>query len=169
MTRSQRLRRVALLCVHFTRNLAYYRAGWKDENLRKSTEFWKTVNGNFYDICILEWCKLFADKKDHHCWKRIVEDTDEFSAGLLELLNLPEQEWEEYVSSMRKYRDKFVAHLDSEHTADLPHLSDAQAAVYFYYDHLRVLDESSPFLENLPKDIRGYYVQCASGGAEVYA
>ncbi|HKI44605.1 MAG TPA: hypothetical protein VKA08_04635, partial [Balneolales bacterium] len=74
MNENQRLRRVALLCAHFMRNLAYYRAGWGDGALKKKTEFWITVNGNFYDICVLEWCKLFADKNDKHCWLKLIED-----------------------------------------------------------------------------------------------
>ncbi len=39
MTRQQRLRRVALLCCHFTRNLAYYRSGWSSGQLLPSSEF----------------------------------------------------------------------------------------------------------------------------------
>jgi hypothetical protein len=60
MSRKDRLRRVALLCAHFTRNLAYYRAA-QDRIARTSPEFWRTVYSNFLDIAVLEWCKLFDD------------------------------------------------------------------------------------------------------------
>jgi hypothetical protein len=35
---------------------------------------------------------------------------------------------------MREYRDKFVAHLDKENEANIPHLNGAQSAVQFYHE-----------------------------------
>lgn len=63
MTREQRLRRVVILWCHFTRNMAYYRAGWKDKKPVRSFEFWNTLNGNCLDIAVLEWCKLIGERK----------------------------------------------------------------------------------------------------------
>jgi hypothetical protein len=75
-TQRDRVRRAAILCVHFMRNLAYYRAGWAVRVghsgrsgsshrvlLRNDSQFWRTVNGNCLDACILEWCKLFAEPR----------------------------------------------------------------------------------------------------------
>ena len=49
MTRKQRLRRVAILCCHCLRNLAFYKSGWKDGSLKIDGDFWINVNGNFLD------------------------------------------------------------------------------------------------------------------------
>lgn len=53
--------------------MAYYRAGWKDKKLILGGNFWTGINGNCLDIAVLEWCKLFADRKDPHHWKKIVD------------------------------------------------------------------------------------------------
>ena len=71
-TRTQRLRRVMLLACHFSRNLGYHRAGMSHRRSRISEEYWKTVTSNCLDVCILEWCKLFADPRDPHHWRNVV-------------------------------------------------------------------------------------------------
>jgi hypothetical protein len=43
MTKRDRLRRVVLLCAHFSRNLAYYRAG-HSRLTNRSPQFWITVD-----------------------------------------------------------------------------------------------------------------------------
>jgi hypothetical protein len=65
MSRKDRVRGVVTLCRSFAWNLAYYRTGWskKYKHLLDASDFWRAVNGNFLDMCVLEWCKLFADKK----------------------------------------------------------------------------------------------------------
>ena len=60
------------------RNLAFHRVGhefpigWKEEPLEPTADFWITLNGNFFDTCVLEWCKLFGEQRGKHFWKRIV-------------------------------------------------------------------------------------------------
>jgi hypothetical protein len=52
--------------------------------------FWRQVNGNFFDMAVLDWCKLFGDQKqtplkrvgEHH-WRRVVSDPEMFEARLL--------------------------------------------------------------------------------------
>jgi len=169
MTTRQRLRRVALLCVHFMRNLAYYRTGWSEDGLKKTTDFWVTVNGNFYDICILEWCKLFADKNDKHCWMKVVDDKESFERRLIESLGLSPDEYREFVESIRRYRDKFVAHLDSDPTAQLPHFEIAERVIIFYYNYLVEKNKTEEFLGTLPKNIRAYRDKCTFAGLEIYS
>ncbi len=66
MTRRERLRQVKILCCHFLRNLAFYKAGWRKGELIFKDQFWVNANGNFIDVCVLEWCKLFGDKRGQH-------------------------------------------------------------------------------------------------------
>jgi hypothetical protein len=69
LTTEDRVRRTAILCEHCLRNIAFYRAGWyRQSKIRVSRQFWIGANGNFMDIAVLEWCKLFADAKGQHHW-----------------------------------------------------------------------------------------------------
>ena len=142
MTRRERMRRVVLLCCSFTRNLAYYRAG-QDARGRAllsashpQASFWRQANANFIDVCVLEWCKLLGDRKAEHHWSRIVRDTAEFEAGLLQRLGVNAVAFQAQIDAMRRYRDKFVAHLDSLPVMDIPVLDAAQASVWFYHGYV---------------------------------
>ena len=167
MDRVKRLRRVVLLCCHFARNLAYYKSGWEGKRLKVPNEFWVTVNGNFVDICVLEWCKLFGDDSDKHHWKQIVGDKDRFISEMLDKLKVSQYELEECWKSFRKYRDKFFAHLDSLEKMDIPYLHIAWDAVRFYHSHIVQLC-SSEDLKGLPLDVSAYYDNCLADAGRIY-
>ena len=120
MDREKRLRRVALLCCHFARNCAYYRAGWDGKNTKATNEFWVTVQSNFIDIAVLEWLKLFGDHNDMHHWKKVIEDRETFKNEMLNSCKITEEELVNSRDSIKEYRDKFIAHLDSEETMNIP-------------------------------------------------
>lgn len=89
MTHKEHVRRAAILCCHCLRNLAFYKAGWRDGEfiIKEPYQFWTNVNGNFMDICVLEWCKLFTDKKrGKHYWGKVITDGASFFDGLLKSL-----------------------------------------------------------------------------------
>jgi len=67
---AERTRRVAIVCCAFTRNVAYYRTG--HDVARGLGNFWRTTDGNFLDMAVLEWCKLFADPRGKHYWKKVI-------------------------------------------------------------------------------------------------
>ena len=94
---------------------------------------WATAHDNFLDIAILEWCKIFGDKKAKHAWRKVVSDQPAFLAELLEHLRLTETFFEAYTSEMRIYRDKFIAHLDEENTMNIPNMSPAIKSAQFLY------------------------------------
>lgn len=84
MNGGTRHRYSALLCTQFVRNLAYYRAGWKERQAAfPQTEMWATINSNFLDIAVLEWCKLFADQGARHHWRKVVVDPGSFLPQML--------------------------------------------------------------------------------------
>jgi hypothetical protein len=85
---------------------------------------------------VLEWCKLFADKQGKHYWKKIVTDAESFEAGLLQHLDLDTATFQSEVDAMRRYRDKFFAHLDSEYTMNIPRLDVAKQSVWFYHAYI---------------------------------
>ncbi len=156
MDREKRLRRVALLCCHFVRNCAYYRAGWNGKKTMATNEFWATVQNNFLDISILEWLKLFGDHNDKHHWKKVVDDRASFKSGMLVNCEITENELKNCRKSFKEYRDKFIAHLDSEETMHIPKLDKSLAVAKYYYNYAaKELGESR--LRNLPDDIDRYY------------
>jgi len=144
MPRRNRLRRVVILCQSVAWNLAYYRVGRREEYRHisdftknpKSANFWIRANNNFIDTCVLEWCKLFADKKGKHYWGKIVADRDGFRAALLHHLGVDEAAFAKEIESMVRYRDKFLAHLDSDHVMHIPNLDIPTKAAWFYYAYI---------------------------------
>jgi hypothetical protein len=54
------------------RNLAFHRAGMSsvvqakllDPYSHQHGAFWREAHANFFDICVLDWCKLFGDEDD---------------------------------------------------------------------------------------------------------
>lgn len=169
MERPLLLRRVLLLCCHFARNLAYYRAAWHNGKHTRNADFWVTTSGNSYDQCILEWCKLFGEAKGEHGWAVTVSDPTAFEDQLFKATGLDAETLETYRQAMRAYRDKFVAHLDLEETAKLPDLDYALATVCFLHSHVVAQEIDEAFLGRLPRDLRRYYDLKLQEAKEVYA
>ncbi|MBD8066670.1 hypothetical protein IC608_14445 [Devosia sp. PTR5] len=176
MNRTERLRRVALLMASFLRNLAYLRAfrdAYPRVQLDWTRDFWVTQGGNCTDIAILEWCKLFADQRDKHHWSQIVTAPEAFGPWLLAQLRVGHPEFTDYVTSVRRYRDKFVAHLDSDNTMDIPTLDIAERAVFFYHQHLishEVADPTQVFhpLPASGRELTTYFEQHDSAARHIY-
>jgi hypothetical protein len=164
LTKRERLRRVVLLCVHFARNLAYYRAG-HGRLTKTSPPFWITVDVNFIDMAVIEWCKLLGDRKESkqkgkHFWAKVVTNPSHFESDMLLHLGVTADQLAAYVDKMRAYRDKFLAHLDDLYVMDIPFLDEAQAAVEFYHRYV-VQHEAAPGdLAGLPTDLADYYNHC---------
>jgi hypothetical protein len=174
MSRRDRLRRVVILCCNFAVHLAYYRVGQRPEheifgNARNAeANFWRTASNNFIDICVLEWCKLFAERKGKHCWLHVVADPVNFRGKLLQHLGLDGTAFEREVEAMRHYRNKFLAHLDSEHRMSIPSLEIAKEAVWFYLDYV-VQNEVTPGdLAGLPVVLDPGYAQCEAEARKIY-
>ncbi len=167
MDRVERLRRVALLCCHFVRNCAYYKAGWNGSKTRATNEFWRTIQGNFIDIAVLEWLKLFGGHKDKHYWEKIAEDPVSFKEGMLKNLKIKEDELSSCRTSFKEYRDKFVAHLDSDDIMQIPVLDFAIVVVKYYYSYV-AKELGSSGLRNLPKELESYYQKCFSDSEKFF-
>jgi hypothetical protein len=174
------VRRIALLCCHFARNVAYFRVGYVEENgvgqLKQATEFGATINGNMVDIAVLEWCKLFADRKGHQHWTRLARtdvERRQFFADLLHVLGVNEAFWRRYLDEFRVYRDKFVAHLDTEETARIPQLDMALQSTFFLYTRLLTDAPEGTFdmprRANLPRDLPTYFASCQADARASYA
>jgi hypothetical protein len=159
LIRRDRLRRVMLLCAHFARNLAYYRAG-HGRLTKTSPQFWITIDANFIDMAVIEWCKLLGDRKGKHFWANVVTDPSRFERAMLVHLGATEDELAAYIEEMRTYRDKFLAHLDDLHVMDIPFLDRPRAAVEFYHRYIVEHEAAVGGLAGLPTDLPDYYNHC---------
>jgi len=183
LPRRDRIRRVAILCCAFARNVAFYRAGWSDEaqpllsEYHPKVSFWRQVNGNFFDMAVLDWCKLFGDQKEtprkrlgKHHWRQVVSDSEAFEARLHARLETDTEGFAALITKMRDYRDTFVAHLDSDIKINLPELEAARVAVAFYYRHIVEAEARPGDLTGLPTvdDFARGDCQCTQDAAEVY-
>ena len=131
-----RTRRTVILCRRCLGHIACYRAGWHTKRFRVQRDFWRSANSAFIDIAILEWCKLFADRRGKHHWSNTVADDQAFIAGLYSRLKFSEAQFREYLESVKHARDKFIAHLDEEHVLYVPFMRPARASAAYLYDYL---------------------------------
>jgi hypothetical protein len=178
MTRRDLLRRVVLVCCSFGRNLAYYRVGQEGTvsplfgRSHPHASFWLQANSSFLYVTALEWCKLIGDKKGKHSWHNIVTDPTGFETDLLARLGMTAAAFAEDSKAMWRYRDKFVAHLDSDHVIQVPGLTAAQTAVWFYHEHIVTKEASAGDLAGLSdtpdKMMRGYE-DCQKEAREIFA
>ncbi len=158
MLRIDHVRKVLILCSHFLRNLAFYRVGWRRRECRRRDQFWLTVNGNFLDHCVLEWCKLFADNKGKHHWRKVISKPEEFEKQLLKRVRLTVPQFDDYIKDMRSYRDKFVAHLDAEPVMQMPRFRLARLSVAFLNDYVLANEDGGNFFPEAPPAARRFYL-----------
>lgn len=178
LTSSERRRRMARLCCSFTRNLAFHRAGMHEDVQRNlflcshpNGAFWREVHANFIDICVLDWCKLFADKGGEHDWRRVVDDTARFQEDLYATLSVSAEEFAESTKKIRHYRNKFVAHLDAERMMHIPNLEIHRKSVDFLFGKLVQGGHGDSEWTGLPltgEDFARGYQQCLHDAESVY-
>ena len=169
MTRKKYLRRIAILCLHCLRHVAYYRSGRNDNgDLIFRSQFWVAANGNFIDICVLEWCKLFGDKRGKHYWRKGLSDPTAFYNSLLDELGMSEDEFNEYITEMRTYRDRYVAHLDLDEKFDVPRLDITRKSVLYLYKYLLDIEDEGGYFDDGPRDASHFYEAAFEEGRAVY-
>jgi hypothetical protein len=131
-------------------------------------QFWLTATGNFLDIAILEWCKLFAETRGKHFWRKVISHHETFQKGLLAELSLSEKGFDDYLNQIRSYRDKFVAHLDSEDAMYIPPLQIALESTVYLFDYLLKNEETGGCFADAPKGGLDFYEKFFREGTAVY-
>ena len=147
-----------LICERFIRNAAYHRAIGGIDIKPDSSELLKITHANFLDIAILEWAKLFCDPRGQHHWRTVVNEGDLFFHELLSHLSLSEPEFKAYLQVVKRYRDKFLAHLDADEVMQIPKLEIAIDCTVLLSEHL----ECTP-------DFRGRAPQAGSDLPTLYS
>jgi len=84
--RDKILRRVVLKCIDFARQLSYYRALKKYDDL--SIYFWLYMHNNAIDMAVLDWFHLFGYSKDNLHWEKVIKNKKAFKKGLLTYLEI---------------------------------------------------------------------------------
>ncbi len=117
---------------------------------------------------MLEWCKLLGDEKGKHFWRSVVTNADKFESGLMQRLGIGNDQWEAFCKEMRTYRDRFVAHLDSDLTMHIPKLELGKSSVSYYYTYLTQEENDGVTFRDLPTSIDTYYAKCENDSKNTY-
>jgi hypothetical protein len=125
--------------------------GIKRISIGRDTHFWDRAHNNFVEIAVLEWCKVFGDKKGKHYSFKVVTDRTKFAKELLARLQMTQADFDIYADIMKNLRDKFIAHLDDDITAPLPKLDVALDSVKFLLVYLFANENKSNYLEGVPR------------------
>jgi hypothetical protein len=172
----ERRRRVILLCCSFARHLAIYKAGFGVGRAlleQGKPGFWRVISGSCLDICILEWCKLFAEPNGKHYWKKVVSEGNrkKFEIGLLGHLGVSAKEFGTFAAGVRLYRDKFIAHLDEERVMHIPQLANAIKAVWYLFDFMTTNECEAGDLPDLADELEKFesgYNKCVAQAEEIF-
>jgi hypothetical protein len=119
--------------VYVVRNVAYYRSlePLKDDF---NQNYWIHIFNNFFDIAVLEWCKVFGSRAEGTHWSNYVKDQEVFRKGLLGKIGMSEAAWQIYWESIKNYRDELLAHhQSSSKVSSYPELGHMLTACYYYY------------------------------------
>ena len=158
MADARKIRRIGVLCLYCIGNIASYRAGWTNKKIfRVNTDFWRKVNGNFLDIATLDWCKIFVEHDGKHHWSTIFPDKKSFRADLFSGINVSEKDFKNEIKEIKKYRDKFLAHLDEPTTLYYPKAEIMLKSSMYLYHQLTTNPKTRMALSGALIDPQDFY------------
>jgi len=108
----------------FVENLTYYQVLSSCAKLVER-EFFETACDALVGTATLAWCNVFVDIKSHVYWSKLIENMPEelkqdFTHRVCKITDLTEDQYQEYKRSIKKLRDKYVAHIDPDWQASVP-------------------------------------------------
>jgi hypothetical protein len=125
--------------------------------------FWNVIYGNFLDMAVIEWSKLFGyDRKQPTQWRSLVPEAEhaDFQRDLVRALGLSREEWHDYQDEIKTYRDKRAAHhasfLDPDLPTNFPRFDFALKAARFYYDWILKRMRDREEAHHYPLDLDDY-------------
>jgi hypothetical protein len=135
---------IAMSCIS---NIAAYRANWVKNNgvaeLVVDRDFWVRLNGNFLDVAVLEWCKLFADNNGKHHWSCTFKK--EWNKQLFAKMGMSQSKFKKELELVSVYRNKFVAHLDDPIAMNYPYTEFMLTSVSYLHDCLKTHSTTKGF------------------------
>jgi hypothetical protein len=142
--------------LYVVRNAANYRSLDRHEF---NQSYWIIIFNNFYDMAILEWCKIFGTDNEPTHWKALVSDSDcsSFRNGLLKRIGLDESGWQSYWKEIRDYRNNALAHhRKSPMVTRYPPLDNVLQSAFYYHGWLVKQLEAIGIIEE-PNNLEAYY------------
>jgi hypothetical protein len=83
-------------------------------------------------------------------------------------LGFTEVQFDAYVKDMREYRDKFVAHLDSEERTTIPVMEVTKRSTVYLYDYMLAHEDEGNYFADAPTGSGAFYASVLKEGASVY-
>ncbi len=152
--------------IYVIRNAANYRSLVKYKN-DFDQNYWIQIFNNFFDMAVLEWCKVFGTDSEPTHWKTIVNDHASFRKSLLSCIGLDESGWSKYWREVKDYRNNIITHFKKIPDLHYPSLDVIINSTFYYYGWLQTeLDKRGIIQE--PKDLEDYYHRCLKQ-AEVFS
>jgi hypothetical protein len=109
-----------------------------------------------------------ADTKAPHHWEKIVKNKKEFKIGLLSYLETDSEKFVDYLTEVRAYRDKFIAHLDSDEIMQIPKMDWAYKSVLYYFGEIIEELQMESMHRGIPTDLNLYYLASLNEAKVVY-
>ncbi len=156
---------IAKLSLHCISNIACYRAGWDEtsnpKKLRNNIDFWTRANSNFLDVATLNWCILFADQKGKHHWLKAFKTKDNLVNGLYQSIAMTESAFNDELLKVKRYRDKYLAHLDNPAPAPLfyPKTEFMLKSAKHIFETLKSNEQTKPFLSGVYLNADEHYAE----------
>ena len=166
-----------ICCCAVARNLAYHRARRESGGLaHRGEDFWNTADGNFIDAAVLAWCALFADDNvergrfAEQGWRKLLppDEHGDFVRSLLAAMGLSSAAFEDLIKVCRRYRDKFLAHLDSDRTMMIPGMVPALEGTRHLYNHIWACQIDPIRRGDALPDLNDVYERALNEGRRVY-
>jgi hypothetical protein len=167
---------VILILTNLVRTIHIKQALYNADNA-PHLNFWRVIHGNFMDIAVIDWCKLFGSDRNSSPthWKNVFpNDHQQFRTDLFARLQIDETTWHSYWREMKSYRDGQAAHYDFSKEKYIPHfpvLTLALRSSYFYYSRvigeLHSLHPPLASYRHYPHDLEKYCADFARLAREV--
>jgi hypothetical protein len=143
--------------LYVVRNAANYRSLKAVHRDIFSQSYWIIISNNFYDMAILEWCKIFGTDNEPTHWKTLVNDHNSFRNGLLKHIGLDVLGWQSYWEQIRDYRNNALTHhRKSPMVTQFPPIDNVLKSAFYYYDWLVKQLEDIGIIQE-PNNLEDYY------------
>lgn len=142
------------LVDRFVRHLTYYRTLYKGyTECGLQNEFWHFTTEAHLCAATTHWCMVFGSEGCNPThWKRLSEKQSKelvqsFRDGLLQELQLDEAGWKSYWNSVKRFRDKWVAHRELLFPWPTPNFDTALNVAYYYDKWVRTIISPDTLVE----------------------
>ena len=145
--------------LYVVRNVASFRSLEAVLAEGPNPSYWIYVLNNFYDLTILEWCKVFGAYGEPTHWTILVseQDRDAFREGLLNHLGVSESGWQSTGKQVTDYRNHRLAHHErNTKVTNYPAIENILKSAFYDHDWLVKQLEVIGIIEE-PSSLPDYY------------